>query len=73
VGLELRRITANNLRKFRSPVTIDGLTDGLNILVELNSTGNSTWLEAIRAAFFAAPIEQSTDALVPAVQQECHP
>jgi hypothetical protein len=52
VSLKLRRITANNFRKFRAPVTIDGLTDGLNIVVEPNETGKSTLLEAIRAAFF---------------------
>jgi len=52
VSLKLRRITANNFRKFRTPVTIDGLTDGLNIVVEPNETGKSTLLEAIRAALF---------------------
>ncbi|MBE2993772.1 AAA family ATPase [Sphingomonas sp. CFBP 13603] len=52
MSLKLRRITANNFRKFRAPVKIDGLTDGLNIVVEPNETGKSTLLEAIRAAFF---------------------
>lgn len=52
MSLKLRRITANNFRKFRAPVTIDGLTEGLNIVVEPNETGKSTLLEAIRAAFF---------------------
>jgi hypothetical protein len=52
VSLKLRHITANNFRKFRTPVTIDGLTDGLNIVIEPNETGKSTLLEAIRAAFF---------------------
>ena len=52
MSLKLRRITANNFRKFRSPITIDGLTDGLNIVIEPNETGKSTLLEAIRAAFF---------------------
>ncbi len=52
MSLKLRRITANNFRKFRAPVTIEGLTDGLNIVVEPNETGKSTLLEAIRAAFF---------------------
>ncbi len=52
MSLKLRRITANNFRKFRAPVKIDELTDGLNIVVEPNETGKSTLLEAIRAAFF---------------------
>jgi chromosome segregation ATPase len=49
MSLKLRRITANNFRKFRAPVTIDGLADGLNIVVEPNETGESTLLEASRA------------------------
>ncbi len=52
VSLELRRITVNDFRKFRAPITIDGLTDGLNIVVKPNETGKSTLLKAIRAAFF---------------------
>ncbi len=50
--LRICRITVENFRKFRAPVTIDGLTDGLNILIEPNETGKSTLLEALRAAFF---------------------
>ena len=52
MSLKLRRITANNFRKFRTPVTIEGLSDGLNIVIEPNEAGKSTLLEAIRAAFF---------------------
>jgi hypothetical protein len=48
----VRRITANNFRKSRAPVTIDGLIEGLNIVVEPNEAGKSTLLEAIRAYFF---------------------
>lgn len=52
MSLHLRRIAIDNFRKFRRPVVIDGLTDGLNILIEPNETGKSTLLEALRAAFF---------------------
>ena len=52
MSLLLRRIAIDNFRKFRKPVAIDGLTDGLNILIEPNETGKSTLLEALRAAFF---------------------
>lgn len=52
MSLLLRRIAIDNFRKFRKPVVIDGLTDGLNILIEPNETGKSTLLEALRAAFF---------------------
>jgi hypothetical protein len=34
VRITLRRIAANNFRKFRAPVTIDRLTERLNIVAE---------------------------------------
>lgn len=50
--LVIRSIEVDSFRKFRKPFTIDGLTDGLNIVIEPNETGKSTLLEALRAAFF---------------------
>lgn len=52
MSLRLRHITLNNFRKFREPLTIQGLSDGLNIVIEANEAGKSTLLEALRAAFF---------------------
>jgi len=52
MSLQLRRISLNNFRKFREPLTIEGLGDGLNIIIEPNESGKSTILEALRAAFF---------------------
>jgi len=52
MSLVIRRIAVKNFRKFRAPVVIDGLTDGLNVVIEPNETGKSTLLEALRAAFF---------------------
>lgn len=52
MSLVIRRIAVENFRKFRAPVVIDGLTDGLNVVIEPNETGKSTLLEALRAAFF---------------------
>lgn len=52
MSLCLRRIEVDGFRKFRAPVVIDGLTDGLNIVIEPNETGKSTLLDALRAAFF---------------------
>ena len=52
MSLRLRRIEVDGFRKFREPIAIDGLTDGLNIIIEPNETGKSTLLEALRAAFF---------------------
>lgn len=48
----IRRIAVRNFRKFRSPVVIEGLTNGLNVIIEPNEMGKSTLLEALRAAFF---------------------
>lgn len=50
--LVIRRIAVDGFRKFRSPFVIEGLTDGLNIVIEPNETGKSTLLDALRAAFF---------------------
>lgn len=52
MSLYLRRIALDGFKKFRNPVVIDGLTDGLNIVIEPNETGKSTLLDALRAAFF---------------------
>jgi len=52
MSLVIRRISVTNFRKFRAPVVIDGLTGGLNVVIEPNETGKSTLLEALRAAFF---------------------
>ncbi|NHO33385.1 AAA family ATPase [Acetobacter fallax] len=52
MSLRICRMTATGFRKFREPVSIDGLTGGLNIIIEPNETGKSTLLEALRAAFF---------------------
>ena len=52
MSLRIRRIALTNFRKFRDPFVIDGLTDGLNIIIEPNEAGKSTLLEAMRAAFF---------------------
>jgi hypothetical protein len=52
MSLRIRRIAVHGFRKFREPMAIEGLTDGLNIVIEPNETGKSTLLEALRAAFF---------------------
>ena len=52
MSLYLRRIKLTDFRKFREPLIIDGLTDGLNIVIEPNESGKSTLLEALRGVFF---------------------
>jgi hypothetical protein len=50
--MKICSLELENFRKFRKPITLDGFTDGLNIIVEPNEIGKSTLLEALRAAFF---------------------
>lgn len=52
MSLRLRSIRVDNFRKFRTPLVIEGLTDGLNIVIEPNESGKSTLLDALRGAFF---------------------
>lgn len=49
--MRLRRIEVTDFRKFRHTV-VEGLGDGLNVVVGDNEAGKSTLLSALRAAFF---------------------
>lgn len=48
--MRLRKISIKNVRKFISPLIIDGLCDGVNIIAGDNEDGKSTILHAVRAA-----------------------
>ncbi len=50
--LVIRHIAVDSFRKFRTPFALEGLSEGLNIVIEPNETGKSTLLGALRAAFF---------------------
>ena len=50
--MKLRAIRLENVRRFSSPVMIDGIKDGLNVLSLPNESGKSTFLDALRAVFF---------------------
>jgi len=50
--MKLRAVRLASVGPFGSPVAIEGLTDGLNVLAERNEFGKSTILRAIRAGFF---------------------
>ena len=52
MSLILRQIRIQSFRKVRSSLMVDGLADGLNLVIEPNETGKSTLVEALRAAFF---------------------
>jgi len=49
--MKLSRIALEEFRKFRQPLVLDGLQDGLNLFVGANEAGKSTVATAIRAAF----------------------
>jgi len=49
--MKLSRIALEEFRKFRQPMALEGLQDGLNLFVGPNEAGNSTVAAAIRSAF----------------------
>ena len=50
--MKLRSVAVNQFKKFTSPVRLDGLGDGPNVVVGPNEMGKSTLLDALRAALF---------------------
>jgi hypothetical protein len=50
--VKLRSITLNNVRRFTTPVTLDEIGDGLNVLSAPNEFGKSTLFDALQALFF---------------------
>lgn len=50
--MKLRSLTVNQFKKFTAPMRLDGIEDGLNVVVGPNEMGKSTLLDALRAALF---------------------
>ncbi len=50
--MKIRSIAINQFKKFTTPMCLDGIGDGLNIVVGPNEMGKSTLLDALRAALF---------------------
>jgi len=50
--MKLRSLALNQFKKFTSPVKLDGIENGLNVVVGPNEMGKSTLLDALRAALF---------------------
>ena len=65
--MKLRAIELHNVRQFTSPVRIDGIGDGLNVLSEPNEAGKSTLFDALQALFFKphGSADKETKALRP--------
>ncbi|MCY0389391.1 AAA family ATPase [Robbsia sp. Bb-Pol-6] len=49
--MKIDRIALAEFRRFREPLVLDGLSDGINLFVGHNEAGKSTIAMAIRAAF----------------------
>lgn len=50
--MKLRSVAVNQFKKFTSPIRLDGIGEGLNVVVGPNEMGKSTLLDALRAALF---------------------
>ena len=50
--MKIRSIAANQFKKFTTPMCLDEIGDGLNVVVGPNEMGKSTLLDALRAALF---------------------
>lgn len=63
--MKLKRLRIENFKRFRAPLELSGLVDGLNLFVAPNEAGKSTVAEAIRAAFFERYKSSSVSGLRP--------
>ena len=50
--MKLRSLAVNQFKKFTVPMGLDGIENGLNVVVGPNEMGKSTLLDALRAALF---------------------
>ena len=50
--MRLRSLAVNQFKKFARPTRLDGIGDGLNLVVGPNEIGKSTLLDALRAVLF---------------------
>ena len=50
--MKLRSLAVNQFKKFTNPMRLDGIGDGLNVVVGPNEMGKSTLLDALRAVLF---------------------
>ena len=50
--MKIRSLAVNQFKKFTSPTRLDGVEDGLNVVVGPNELGKSTLLDALRAVLF---------------------
>jgi len=63
--MRLQRVRIEQVRQFRSPITLDDLQAGINLIHGPNESGKSTLVRAIRAAFFERHRSKSVEDLRP--------
>src|SRR5699024_8471296 len=51
-SMKLRSLAVNQFKKYTSPTRLDGIGDGLNVIIGPNEMSKSTLLVALRAALF---------------------
>lgn len=71
--MKLTRIALEEFRKFRQPLALDGLQDGLNLFVGPNEAGKSTVAAAIRAAFLERYSTRTVSDLAPRGESGARP
>ena len=71
--MKLTRIALEEFRKFRQPLVLDGLQDGLNLFVGPNEAGKSTVAAAIRAAFLERYSTRTVSDLAPRGERDARP
>lgn len=71
--MKLTRIALEEFRKFRQPLVLDGLQDGLNLFVGPNEVGKSTVAAAIRAAFLERYSTRTVSDLAPRGESGARP
>lgn len=57
--MKILSIRLGNVRRFTTPVAVEGIGDGVNVLCEPNETGKSTVFDALQALFFVAHRSQT--------------
>jgi len=50
--MQIKRVEIQNFRKLTGPIIVEGLAKGINVISGGNEEGKSTFLAAVRAAFF---------------------
>lgn len=60
--MKILSITLSDVRRFTSPITVEGLCNGVNVLTAPNESGKSTLFDALQAVFFQPYRSRSKEA-----------